>query len=1414
MLDARRRPEGRFFYWLLTAFLVSVFLMWSGIEGPMAWAASPAMTTVADVVYRADGSPASGVVLISWPAFTAADGTPVAAGSTSVALGNEGGLSVDLVPNAGASPNAYYTAVFQLDDVVRTEYWLVGTTSPATLASVRATPGSGVPAQTVSRQYVDAAVAANKAYVDAAVSTVGSESYVAKTGDAMSGPLNLANDPTSSSQAANKHYVDLGLASKANLVGGVVPPAQLGSGSADGTQCLKGNSSWGACGTSSNATTIQNVAVATNAPSDGQVITYDAASAKYMPKTGAGPGNATALQGVPVDSSTPSDGQVVTYDGSSGKYKPKPGSGLSAAQQAVKYAGDFAWTSSPATSLATAGAQTVSLASCPAGVFATFPGYYNTVTPPNVYWIYVSGTGTPEAALVTGGTCNGDGNPGTLKFSTVNAHPAGYTLSSATGGVQEASMAAVVTLVSGNNFSYKFNGTVRVGPGTFQFYAPLNILASNQVLDFSGSMVVCNFDADCINVGTWTSPNPTYGVTILSPMGIPTVPNSHHAFLVDYAFKTKFDHVGEYQGKIVGGQNSTFGYGVVNVSDQAMTLDDMTMNNLTCASDFVGAAVYAPGPFTGHSRWPSAGDNTAVGWISHLNLSFGCQNGVDWQSGNVLRISDSVIQGYGQFAVRTGLSGPQGSNGGYGATVIDNLYTEVGGATNPFGNIGIAGIIVNGGYLDMRGGEGPDGTKPLFANTGSTDNWYYVLPHSTTYGYGNQLFVGHALTNGTGNITVTFAEPIGATDFTLLKVPLATAGYAAPTGTGNYAVVIGALDSANCTNGICTYVDTQAALQSITMPSLPPTFFPILPLGVGGIVLGGGASNFTTSAAVASVSLNNLNNVGIFQNNVLGLQGAAVHSQQCLTSIGAPLYQACEGSSGQGSNMATLMQGAGTQDGGGNLNKKGRLNFLASGSGPTHIVTLVDSNPTKTVNANGSHRPTNDANDAFLGCDSVYCSTSNTGISLGAPLSISNYIGNAGDGTSWKERLTAAAKTFTVNVTAPAFNATTGVQVGGSYGASGQCLTSTGTGSAWAACGSGGGGTSPLTSKGDLWGFGTANARIPVGADGQCLVADSTNAVGVKWGSCGSGSQDSSLVHTSGVETIGGDKTFSGNVTFQGVMLVSGAWQVESTGPVAAMTVGTGDSKVGFDSDGKLKVSENGGAVTELAKVSQIPAAGGCTNKVVTATNASGPPTCTTVSSAYVDSSIASTATLVNGNYAKASGGAALADSGVAAGPYTMPWLTTQRGGSPSGVTFSTTANQAKLWGVVLSFPITTTQVRYYVGTADNTANVYDIGIYDAAGNLKAHLGPKAGTSFAPVAAASYVLPWTASVTLQPGKYYLAITTNCTASCATLDGDNASGVTFQNGGTVSVTSGTLSGSVTPPADSWSWSAYTPAWVVY
>lgn len=66
-----------------------------------------------------------------------------------------------------------------------------------------------------------------------------------------------------------------------------------------------------------------------------------------------------------------------------------------------------------------------------------------------------------------------------------------------------------------------------------------------------------------------------------------------------------------------------------------------------------------------------------------------------------------------------------------------------------------------------------------------------------------------------------------------------------------------------------------------------------------------------------------------------------------------------------------------------------------------------------------------------------------------------------------------------------------------------------------------GGGSSPLTTKGDLFGFDTADARIPVGPNGDVLTADSTQALGVKWAAAAS-SGVTAVTATSPIVSSGG----------------------------------------------------------------------------------------------------------------------------------------------------------------------------------------------------------------------------------------------------------------------------------------------------
>lgn len=81
------------------------------------------------------------------------------------------------------------------------------------------------------------------------------------------------------------------------------------------------------------------------------------------------------------------------------------------------------------------------------------------------------------------------------------------------------------------------------------------------------------------------------------------------------------------------------------------------------------------------------------------------------------------------------------------------------------------------------------------------------------------------------------------------------------------------------------------------------------------------------------------------------------------------------------------------------------------------------------------------------------------------------------------------------------------------------------TGAAWTNVDTG---SSPLTTKGDLYGYSTTNARVPVGTNGQVLTADSTQGLGLKWATPSTGAL--TLITTSspsGTATVNIDNCFS-----------------------------------------------------------------------------------------------------------------------------------------------------------------------------------------------------------------------------------------------------------------------------------------------
>ena len=87
--------------------------------------AAPALTTIQDTVYLADGSLFNGTAHIQWKSFMAADSSSIGSAEITVPIRN-GQLTVKLVPTTNASNGAFYTVRYQSDGKNQfNEIWVV-----------------------------------------------------------------------------------------------------------------------------------------------------------------------------------------------------------------------------------------------------------------------------------------------------------------------------------------------------------------------------------------------------------------------------------------------------------------------------------------------------------------------------------------------------------------------------------------------------------------------------------------------------------------------------------------------------------------------------------------------------------------------------------------------------------------------------------------------------------------------------------------------------------------------------------------------------------------------------------------------------------------------------------------------------------------------------------------------------------------------------------------------------------------------------------------------------------------------------------------------------------------------------------------------------------------------------------------
>ncbi len=676
-------------------------------------------------------------------------------------------------------------------------------------------------------------------------------------------------------------------------------------------------------------------------------------------------------------------------------------SAVDAGQHAAKYASAYNWMQSPTMPPAlAAGADTITLKPCPRGLRVADPPGLPTHIAPHEY-VYIAGTGDPEAAAITGGGGHAGDASCTIEVTLKYPHPAGYTAASATGGIKEASEDAMFLAEPyGAGIRRRQGGMVVLDTAgsPYKIHAPVYIEATNQLISGAGGTIDCYLlDADCMKVGDGNANH--FGSIQLEHLRFhPNLIGGTNSALYVNANATIVRDV----TVLYSATHATFGHLVTVCDDQAFTLDGLNYGGIGIRNDakFVGSVVFAPGPFNQCS---------AVGWLKNMQISAqGVGNGIDWQSGNSLHVSDSVIQGFSQFGVRTGTM-----RGGYSPTQIDNVYMELNTPMNPAGNIGAAGIIVVGSRLSAKTEMLAVGGQPSYARTGSTHYVYWIVAKDSTRGSSLPLQCGYADTNGKGNIIVSWPK-IGEKkegkniSYDVLRTQGRGNALKAPYGKGDFAVATGV---PQCAGEVCQITDSQEPLKNYEV-SRNPSFQPILMFWPGSLILSGGAY-----ADVIFPPVTNVSPIVSTRANV-----PSVFADRCNT--GTPgVYTVCFAGESAGNNqprvVGTLMQN-GPESGGPDLNVKGRLNFLnspAGSLGPSHIITLVDSDPAKTL-ADAIHRPVNDDKDTYIGLDVPAGGTglSQSQLTFGAPVSLSNYIGNKGDGTHWKERLTASEKTFAVSV--------------------------------------------------------------------------------------------------------------------------------------------------------------------------------------------------------------------------------------------------------------------------------------------------------------------------------------------------------------------------------------------------------------
>ena len=112
--------------------------LFAGLLLATAAVAAPSLTTIQDVLYKADGTRFNGTLTINWSSFQAMDSSAIVTQSTTVKV-VDGNLRVQLVPTTTSTPPVYYQVTYNSDGRIQfQETWSVPSSGqPVRLRDVR-----------------------------------------------------------------------------------------------------------------------------------------------------------------------------------------------------------------------------------------------------------------------------------------------------------------------------------------------------------------------------------------------------------------------------------------------------------------------------------------------------------------------------------------------------------------------------------------------------------------------------------------------------------------------------------------------------------------------------------------------------------------------------------------------------------------------------------------------------------------------------------------------------------------------------------------------------------------------------------------------------------------------------------------------------------------------------------------------------------------------------------------------------------------------------------------------------------------------------------------------------------------------------------------------------------------------------